>query len=88
MKDSVCNKGHRYFEIFRDFPIDQGGFGRHKCAGCSYEKGLQDGIDRKENLSIDLNSLPVSQAGNVRHKSPHAAYAKGYYDGVVKSYDC
>ena len=81
-----CKKGHRHWATFGSLPDDQGGAGRHKCAGCAYERGFQDGLGRKELLNLDLDSLPNSQAGYVRHKSPHAAYAQGYLDGVRKSY--
>lgn len=81
-----CEKDHRYWATFDALPTDQGGAGRHKCAGCAYEKGVQDGRVRKEQIDLGLDDLPNSQAGNVRHKSPHAAYAQGYLDGVRKSY--
>jgi hypothetical protein len=81
-----CDETHRYWTTFESLPVDQGGAGRHKCAGCAYMKGFVDGLARKEQLSLDLDSLPDSQAGSVRHRSPHAAYARGYYDGVHKSY--
>jgi len=81
-----CNHDHRHLPDFESLPIDQGGAGRHKCAGCAYDKGFQDGLARKELINLDLENLPESQAGTVRHKSPHAAYAKGYQDGVSKSY--
>jgi len=55
-------------------------------AGCAFEKGFQDGLNRKESMNLELDSLPDSQAGVVRHKSPHAAYALGYFNGVHKSY--
>ena len=84
MKD--CDKDHRYQKRFESLPDDQGGAGRHRCAGCAYERGFGDGGERREKLDIDLASLPESQAGTVRHKSPHAAYAMGYYDGVAASY--
>lgn len=82
-----CQKDHRYDAIFDTLPHDQGGVGRHKCAGCAYERGIQDGLQRREQINIDLDTLNVSQAGNVRHKSPHAAYALGYYEGVRRSYE-
>jgi len=87
MNNTVCDKEHRYWDIFDTFPVDQGGYGRHKCAGCAYENGFQDGLKRKDQLNVNLNNLPISQAGTIRHKSPHAAYAKGYFDGIVKSYE-
>ena len=83
---SVCNKNHRHSSAFNALPIDQGGAWRHRCAGCAYEKGYQDGLERKEKVDLDLDGLPDSQAGTVRHKSPHAAYAQGYLDGVAQSY--
>lgn len=83
----ACNKQHRYNPIFETLPDDQGGSGRHRCAGCAYEHGYQDGLNRKETLNLELDSLPLSQAGTVRHKSPHAAYALGYLEGVRASYE-
>ena len=82
-----CKKKHRYNEAFNNLPTDQGGSGRHKCAGCAYDLGYDDGYNRRERLHIDLDNLPNSQAGIVRHKSPHAAYAQGYLDGVNASYN-
>lgn len=82
----ICNKEHRYAIEFDDLPEDQEGSGRHRCAGCAYEKGYQDGVIRKEKLDLGLDSLLESQAGTVRHKSPHAAYAAGYLAGVKDSY--
>jgi len=82
----LCEKEHRYSQEFENLPIDQGGDGRHKCAGCAYDRGFQDGLQRKEKIDIDLESLDESQAGTVRHKSPHAAYAQGYVDGVKSFY--
>lgn len=84
---AICNKNHRYDEKFSSLPWDQGGTGRHICAGCAYERGYNDGIVRKESIHLDLDSLNESQAGVVRHKSPHAAYALGYQDGVTASYN-
>lgn len=82
----TCDQQHRYDKQFEDLPDDQGGAGRHRCAGCAFEKGYKDGFDRKEDLNLELDSLPKSQAGTVRHKSPHAAYALGYLAGVRDSY--
>lgn len=82
----ACTKQHRYDPQYNDLPVDQGGAGRHRCAGCAYEKGYADGRARKEQLALDLALLPESQAGTVRHKSPHAAYAAGYLEGVRDSY--
>lgn len=84
---AVCNQDHRHNQMFETLPRDQGGYGRHRCAGCAYEQGYQAGLVRAENLNINLDALPESQAGVVRHKSPHAAYAQGYLDGVNASYN-
>ena len=35
-----CTEGHRYAQGFDDLPTDQGGAGRHRCAGCAYERGF------------------------------------------------
>lgn len=83
----ICKKEHRYAIEFDDLPEDQGGSGRHHCAGCAYEKGYKDGLIRKGKLDLGLDSLPESQAGTVRHKSPHTAYAAGYLAGVKDSYN-
>lgn len=82
----ICNAPHRHLPTFDSLPYDQSGAGRHRCAGCAYDKGFQDGLDRREQVNLDLDSLPESQAGTVRHKSPHAAWAMGYQDGVTASY--
>lgn len=82
----ACKQKHRYDSRFENLPDDQGGTGRHRCAGCAYEKGLDAGRALDEKLDLDLDSLPESQAGTVRHKSPHAAYALGYLKGVEEYY--
>ncbi|MGC9983378.1 MAG: hypothetical protein ABSF35_07075 [Polyangia bacterium] len=82
-----CQLPHRYEQLFASLPSDQGGQGRHRCAGCAYERGLEDGLARKEEVNLDLDSLPGSQAGSVRHQSPHAAWAMGYLEGVRRSYE-
>jgi hypothetical protein len=68
-----CQADHRYEDLFASLPFDQGGAGRHKCAGCAYERGFASGQIRDESPRLDLDSLPDSQAGTVRHRSPHAA---------------
>lgn len=80
-----CKKDHSYLSrIMSKLPSDQGGKGRHKCAACAYEKGLEAGYKLKEKIDIGsvLASLDESQAGCQRHKSSHAAFALGYYEGV------
>jgi len=77
-----CKQDHRYTESFKALPDDQGGVGRHKCAGCAYDIGFKAGEKKDSTVSIDLDSLPDSQAGTVRHKSPYAAFDQGYLDGV------
>jgi len=82
----ICKSSHRNWPFFEQLVEDQGGYGRHKCAGCAYERGYQAGLQRLENINLDIHSLPESQAKTVRHKSPHAAFALGYLDGVSASY--
>lgn len=86
--DNTCKEQHRYSSKFVDLPVDQGRTGRHKCAGCAYEKGKMAGkkMKTKIDLDVELQDLPLSQAGKVRHKSPHAAYALGYVEGVKEYY--
>lgn len=46
MKDvniMTCTKQHRYDPQYSNLPDDQGG--RHRCAGCAYEKGYDDGLN-------------------------------------------
>lgn len=82
----ICDKDHRSAETFESLPHDQGGHGRHRCAGCAYDKGYAAGVSREEVIAMNLDALPESQAGTVRHRSPHAAFARGYLDGVEESY--
>ena len=77
-----CTKEHRYDPWFVALPESQAGAGRHKCAGCAYERGRQDAL-LASILTVDLRSLPDSQAGSVRHKNPMAAYALGILDGLA-----
>ena len=80
-----CDKDHSLIrDIIVNLPIGQGGLGRHKCAGCAYEKGLEDGRNRKMIININaiLNNLPESQALPQRHKDPHYSYIEGYFDGM------
>lgn len=67
--------------------MDRGGLGRRRCAGCAYDNGFLDGLERKERLHIDIENLPRDQDGPIRGKSPHAAYAIGYIDGLAESHD-
>jgi hypothetical protein len=42
----TCKKDHsRIQTIMANLPIDQGGIGRHKCAACAYEQGLNAGYN-------------------------------------------
>lgn len=81
-----CTQDHRYDSMFTPLPDDQGGKGRHRCAGCAYDRGYKQGLQRDESPTIELDSVPESQAGSVRHQSPHAAWALGYLHGVHDSY--
>lgn len=77
----ICKKAHRYLDKLADLPESQKpDEGRHKCAGCAYEQGLEDG--RNGNTKhLSYNVLPESQAGTGRHKSVQAAYDLGYAEG-------
>ncbi|MDE8035693.1 hypothetical protein OQ257_11055 [Actinobacillus equuli subsp. equuli] len=81
-KENTCNKQHRYDERFNALPDNQGGSGRHLCAGCAYDEGKKDGKIGKQRKIEDLNLLP-SQAGTVRHKDVQSAYDLGYKDGIT-----
>lgn len=83
---SECGHEHGYWQMFSEPPDDQGGAGRHACAGCANERGFKAGLNRQETVSLDLDQLPRRPAGTVRHRSPHAAFARGHNDGVASSY--
>ena len=78
----ICNNNHRYDLLFGDLPLNQGGNGRHKCAGCAYEQGFLAGLRKDVSCFLDLSTLPESQAGSVRHKSPREAFALGLQNGL------
>lgn len=48
------NRDHRYWDGFNSLPHDQGGYGRHKCAGCAYEAGYKSGLNREEKIRQNL----------------------------------
>lgn len=78
----ICAKEHRYNKKLNALPEDQGGNGRHKCAGCAYDQGYffaQNGISK---MNFDPTELDDSQAGTVRHKDVNAAFELGYEDGL------
>ena len=73
----ICKLSHRYDYLLSSLPDDQGGGGRHKCAGCALEAGMEDsrlGLPKRQ----DFSSLNESQAGTGRHKSVKDAYDLGY----------
>lgn len=74
-------------QLLIDLPVSQSGLGRHRCAGCAYEKGFQDGFGKKEviNFRMILSALPTSQAFPQRHKDAQLAYVLGYADGLKKA---
>ncbi|MDD7263009.1 MAG: hypothetical protein SO183_01325 [Fusobacterium mortiferum] len=75
----ICNKNHRYNELFETLNDSQAGEERHICCGCAYERGYSDGFNGKEQIFPD--DLPESQAGTVRHKDARQAYNLGYMKG-------
>ena len=79
--ETVCEKEHRYMRVLEKVPPSQAQPGRHKCAGCAYDQGLQDGM-RGRKMHLDARTLHDSQAGTGRHKDVHVAYAMGYVDGL------
>lgn len=81
---AICNRAHRYDNIFHDLPESQKFYDlteRHKCAGCAYDQGYdhaKSGLAKGLNLDV----LDKSQAGEVRHKDPVFAYDLGYAEGL------
>lgn len=81
----ACNKDHSQADSFiKDLPISQGGIGRHKCAACAYEKGVENGKNHVLNFNLEryLSSLPESQEGDRRHRNPIEAYTLGFLHGL------
>ena len=54
----ICEKEHRYDPQYNDLPVEQGGEGRHRCAGCAYKRG-----NRK---AYKLTSLIYISTGNYK----------------------
>ena len=83
-KMNLCEKNHRYAELFKQLPDSQSpDQGRHLCAGCAYNAGHSDGLNNKKRSLSELD-LPFSQAGTVRHKSAQEAYNLGWEEGNQK----
>lgn len=82
--NNYCKRNHRYYKEFSILPFSQGQEGRHRCAGCAYEKGMKDaisGIPEPKDDSV-LIDVEYSQAGVVRHKDAFCAYMAGYKNGL------
>ena len=80
----ICDSFHRYDIIYCSLSEFQGGDGRHKCAACAYELGLEHArLGLPSGDKSVLIGLPESQAGIVRHKDAYEAYLIGYEDGIA-----
>ncbi len=79
---AICNRKHRFLPEYEALPYaqDNQNGGRHICAGCAFEAGVQDGMAGRP-LRTDLSDLPYSQAGTVRHKDAYEAYQAGHAYG-------
>ena len=83
MNSAICKKDHRYRKEFESLPYDQGGYGRHVCCGCAYERGIKDASSNKPLADCSvLTQLPLSQAGTIRHRDAYEAYKAGYKAGL------
>lgn len=85
---NICRKDHSQIaSILKNLTTAQSGAGRHKCAGCAYEQGYQDGFKQLKNININetLKNLNESQAGPQRHKNAKEAYELGYQKGSIDS---
>ena len=79
----LCQSEHRYLPSLEELPDSQGGSGRHKCAGCAFQQGYDDGLEGR-GRQINSDSLLDSQAGTGRHKDIWGAYDLGYDLGRAK----
>lgn len=81
----ACKKSHEQSDkIIAKLPINQGGLGRHKCASCAYEKGLENGKRKLINFDVMdfIETLEESQKGARRHKDSLEAYSLGFFHGL------
>lgn len=81
----ACDRSHiESDQVIASLPISQGGPGRHKCAACAYEKGLDNGLKRDVTFDISgfIDRLEYSQKGARRHKDPLEAYTLGFFHGL------
>lgn len=79
----TCNKNHQYLLDYNKLPDSQADTegDRHKCAGCAYVLGMQDGLSNQHQKKVLPASIPYSQAGTIRHKDAMTAYDGGYAEG-------
>lgn len=81
-----CKKDHKKTdEIVKKLSIDQSYPGRHRCASCAYEKGIEDAQNKipKQTIEELSQKLSYSQAGKRRHRSVEEAYNLGYETGLL-----
>ena len=76
----ICKKAHRHDPFFEPLPEDQCDPARHRCDGCAYEAGYNQG-KRGERRIFSPENLPFSQAGYVRHRAAEEAFELGYSAG-------
>ncbi len=83
---ATCQENHRYNESNLELGPSQAAEGRHKCVGCAYLAGFQDGFNGKESdFQKVAESLAESQAGTGRHRNAEEAYRKGYQQGEAEA---
>ncbi|HGJ5866823.1 MULTISPECIES: hypothetical protein [Arsenophonus] len=80
MNKNICQKPHRYNQLFTSLSNNQGQNSRHKCAGCAYELGRHHALTGAQKAYDDsvLTQISDSQAGAVRHKDAFESYNHGY----------
>ena len=80
---AIRKREHRNLRDLENLPESQAGAGRHKCAGCAYEQGYDDGFEGHAS-HLDAEALDDSQAGTGRHKDAQEAYNLGYRNGAKR----
>lgn len=54
--ESCKHKHQAPRDLLDSLPVSQAGTGRHKCAQCAYEAGIEEGIRRQKQIDARQDS--------------------------------